>query len=436
MCPKLISKRSKIKLDSLLLALFIFSFGMVFSVTSVLLDIKIIKVWKELFIILIFLFSILDVFLRKENNKKRVYSLIYFLAIPLIYFLVFPYTNIILPIYQFKIDILPFLIPFSVFLIIRNYNEWSYFTKRILRLIVYSALINSFFVCIQSIFTDQLLGLLQLEDYYNNSGGDIGMRLDSTESGLRAMGLTNGFGVAGSLILLAIFILMECNIFSYKKRILFIPFLILAMILTTYKTTMIGISIYFIYKAFSFWIKNNMSRKIFILVISIISFFTMAFLSNSNFLYDKYYNTQYKDIIYNSVYIRTLQHDSILNDLIDQDKLFLGVGIGTNGTSGPDQSLKMNSKALDSLYINILSNYGLVTLILFIFFCIILLIYFSRLNFVLSNLSCLIIFFVLGVEFFFNNTFSSFPVNIYFSTIVLLALMYKDDFYLRNKYDT
>ncbi|KGD74978.1 hypothetical protein HA49_06755 [Tatumella morbirosei] len=134
--------------------------------------------------------------------------------------------------------------------------------------------------------------------------------------------------------------------------------------------------------------------------------------------------TKYKEIAWSSIYVRVLQHQDVTNELSQRNDDLLGVGLGVNGTSGPQDALKMESKALDSLYINIVSNYGFLGYSLFLFVMGIVFIYLCLINNVFSTLGCLVIFYIVGVEMFTNNTLGAFPTNVYCYSIIVLSLMY------------
>ncbi|HHK8233201.1 TPA: hypothetical protein ACQVHP_004964, partial [Serratia marcescens] len=134
---------------------------------------------------------------------------------------------------------------------------------------------------------------------------------------------------------------------------------------TLYKTAVIGIAIYCAVKLTMVVLRVdvNLARIIWGGATTVI-FFIMLFVFNDYYVYDQMKNTRFHDAAYSSIYVRVLQHDNIFTD-VEKDSLLTGVGIGVNGTEGPS-GLKVASKALDSTYINLLSNYGLIGVLLYL----------------------------------------------------------------------
>ncbi|HCC6254203.1 TPA: hypothetical protein N2985_005627, partial [Klebsiella pneumoniae] len=138
-------------------------------------------------------------------------------------------------------------------------------------------------------------------------------------------------------------------------------------------------------------------------------------------------NTSLHKAAYSSIYVRVLQHDDILAD-VEKESLLTGVGVGVNGTQGPPE-LKYSSKALDSTYVNLLSNYGLLGLSFYLLFFLFLMFKNIFMGGVGDLLASFLIFFHIGIEFFANNILMNFPLNIYISIFLFFSLFYrkKDD---------
>lgn len=45
-----------------------------------------------------------------------------------------------------------------------------------------------------------------------------------------------------------------------------------------------------------------------------------------------------------------------------------------------------------------------------------------------SMLSCFLIFYHIGIEFFANNMLPNFPINVYFSVLICFSLFYKEEY--------
>ncbi|WP_396265941.1 hypothetical protein [Klebsiella pneumoniae] len=273
--------------------------------------------------------------------------------------------NRILVFYQFKTDIIPFLFPFAMYCIIETQEQAHKIYRGLCNVFIFIGITNAIFVFIERIFTTWFLVFLEI-DNLNNQSGKSGLRLDNTSDGLRAMGTMTSFINSGTLMILSIFILLESGIFNKKKKILLLPLFIAGAIATTYKTAMVTLLLYLPIKIIFILIKTNGAKKMFLAIYTLLCFSIMGAVFNSSYLYDKFKNTSLHKAAYSSIYVRVLQHDDILAD-VEKESLLTGVGVGVNGTQGPPE-LKYSSKALDSTYVNLLSNYGLLGLSFYLLF--------------------------------------------------------------------
>ena len=222
-----------------------------------------------------------------------------------------------------------------------------------------------------------------------------------------------------------IFIVLESGFYSKTKKVIYSALFVAAAIMTTYKTGMVALALYIPIKIVLFFVKGKVSKKLAIALYTIIIFAVMAFSFNSLFLYNKIKNTTLQDAAYNSIYLRVIQHQDILKD-VERESLLTGVGVGVNGTQGPPEiKSKYSSKPLDSGYVSLLSNYGLLGVTLYLIVFLILLIKFVFTDVIGDMLACTLIFYHIGVEFFANNMLANFPLNVYFSVLVGFAFFYK-----------
>lgn len=422
------SNKSMIK--AAYIAIVILSWTSIFSLIAVKTDNQIIKLWKEILVILFYFFCLLQIFKAKKGNAKVLITcLILPVYILILYFLLSYKDNRILVFYQFKTDIIPFLFPIGLLCILKNSDDAFSVYNKICKIFIYIGIINSFFILIERIFTSWFLVFLEI-DNLNNQSGKSGLRLDNTSDGLRAMGTMTSFINSGTLMVLAIFILLESGVFKRKTKIILLPVFIIAAILTTYKTALIALGLYFPIKLFLFFFQNKSLKKIILGGYTAICFGMMAFFFNDMYLYNQIKDSNLHDAAYSSIYMRVVQHQDIFND-VQNKSLFTGVGIGVNGTQGPPE-LKYSSKALDSTYINILSNYGLIGLLFYIFIFLILIFKYIFWGGLGDQLALYIVFFHLGVEFFANNMLMNFPLNIYMSIFLMFSLFYKKTRILRD----
>ncbi|EKZ6369024.1 hypothetical protein FPV33_08390 [Klebsiella aerogenes] len=326
--------------------------------------------------------------------------------------------------YQIKSDIIPFLFPLAFFCLIKNNNDANIIFERICKLFVIIGVFNSLLIFVQRIFSSWFLVLLQIDDM-NNQAGASGLRLDNLDSSLRAMGSMTTFINSGTLMVYCIFIVLESGFYSKTKKVIYSALFVAAAIMTTYKTGMVALALYIPIKIVLFFVKGKVSKKLAIALYTIIIFAVMAFSFNSLFLYNKIKNTTLQDAAYNSIYLRVIQHQDILKD-VERESLLTGVGVGVNGTQGPPEiKSKYSSKPLDSGYVSLLSNYGLLGVTLYLIVFLILLIKFVFTDVIGDMLACTLIFYHIGVEFFANNMLANFPLNVYFSVLVGFAFFYK-----------
>ncbi|MFO3758685.1 hypothetical protein AAHE10_20955 [Klebsiella aerogenes] len=326
--------------------------------------------------------------------------------------------------YQIKSDIIPFLFPLAFFCLIKNNNDANIIFERICKLFVIIGVFNSLLIFVQRIFSSWFLVLLQIDDM-NNQAGASGLRLDNLDSSLRAMGSMTTFINSGTLMVYCIFIVLESGFYSKTKKVIYSALFVAAAIMTTYKTGMVALALYIPIKIVLFFVKGKVSKKLAIALYTIIIFAVMAFSFNSLFLYNKIKNTTLQDAAYNSIYLRVIQHQDILKD-VERESLLTGVGVGVNGTQGPPEiKSKYSSKPLDSGYVSLLSNYGLLGVTLYLIVFLILLLKFVFTDVIGDMLACTLIFYHIGVEFFANNMLANFPLNVYFSVLVGFAFFYK-----------
>lgn len=419
------SNNKLIKIMYILIILF--SWTSIFSLIAVKTDSQIVKLWKEIAVIAFYILSIMYLFRTKKIGAKKVLiSIVIPVYIFVFYILTSMEDNRILVFYQFKTDIIPFLFPFAMYCIIENQEQAHKIYRGLCNVFIFIGITNAIFVFIERIFTTWFLVFLEI-DNLNNQSGKSGLRLDNTSDGLRAMGTMTSFINSGTLMILSIFILLESGIFNKKKKILLLPLFIAGAIATTYKTAMVTLLLYLPIKIIFILIKTNGAKKMFLAIYTLLCFSIMGAVFNSSYLYDKFKNTSLHKAAYSSIYVRVLQHDDILAD-VEKESLLTGVGVGVNGTQGPPE-LKYSSKALDSTYVNLLSNYGLLGLSFYLLFFLFLMFKNIFMGGVGDLLASFLIFFHIGIEFFANNILMNFPLNIYISIFLFFSLFYrkKDD---------
>jgi hypothetical protein len=407
--------------------LVLFACTSISSLLAVKIDFMLLKIWKEIAVIGCYIVCVITLILKRKINKKiLILSVLLPVYVMAIYILTSLDDNRTLVFYKMKSDIVPFLFPLAFFCLIDNNYQANDVYRKICKILVWIGVINSFLIFVQRMFSSWFLVFLQIDDM-NNQAGASGLRLDNVDSGLRAMGSMTTFINSGTLMIFCIFIVMESGFFNrFQKMIYFILFTI-AVVMTTYKTAMVALSLYIPIKFILMFVRGNINKKIFIGMFTFIVFIVMTISFNSMFVYNKIKDTKLRDAAYNSIYLRVAQHQNIFND-VQSKSLLTGVGVGVNGTQGPPEvKSKYSSKPLDSGYISLLSNYGLlgVTVYLIIFLIVLIVCVFR--DCLGDMLACFLIFFHVGVEFFANNMLANFPLNVYFSVLIGFSLLYRKE---------
>lgn len=424
-----VTRNNKRMLTFLYVMIVLFSFTSIFSLLSVKIDIPIIKIWKEILIIMSYLLCVFFLFSQKLVSKKVfILSVIIPIYVIFIYLITSVGDNRVLVFYQLKLDFIPFLFPLALICLIKNSEQAFSIYNKICSILIGIGIINVVFIFIERVFTSWFLVFLAIDDM-NNSSRASGLRLDNTSNGLsyglRAMGTMTSYINSGTLMVICILILMESGFFKKRSKIILFPLFVAAAVTTTYKTAMVFFAFYIPIKLVMLVVKGNVNKKLILLIYTVISFIIMAICFNSMFLYNRIHSPALKMAAYNSIYLRVVQHKDILND-VEKQSLLTGVGIGVNGTQGPPEiKSRYSSKALDSTYVNVLSNYGLlgVTIYIFVFlFIFVKGIFWGGIG---DFVTCFIIYFHLGIEFFANNMLMNFPLNVYLSIFLTLTLLYR-----------
>ncbi|MBN5251703.1 hypothetical protein JY459_00585 [Serratia marcescens] len=404
--------------------LFLFTFSGVFSIIAVKFDNPLIKIWKEILIIVLFTVCTLFVFMKRSINIRKVLLLLIFLMPFLVIYLILTIdSNRLLVAYQIKNDVVPFLFVAAVAFIVNSRESKEHIYLKMVKVVIITGMINSVFVYFESAFSSLFMSVLAIDDM-NNAGGASGVRLDNTLWGLRAMGTMTSFINSGTLIFFAIVCLLETKLYRGWKKLVMFAMLVAAMVLTTYKTTLLAIALYFGVKAVYMMFSRVRGAKMIYFFATVVVFTAMTYVFNSMDVYNKLAFTRYKDVAYNSIYIRVLQHADIIRDMEGRGQFYTGLGVGVNGTSGPSEDLKVNSKALDSTYIYIMSNYGFIGVFIYVSTAFLILLYLCLQGRENDNIAIVLLFYSLSVEFFTNNIFANFPCNLLMYTLVYLSMIY------------
>ncbi|WP_107227466.1 hypothetical protein [Serratia sp. Nf2] len=405
---------------------FVFCFTSVFSLVAARLDNPIVKLWKEVLVLIYYVFS---VFLALIRGRLKLSTLILVVIAPAFILTVYIITSLgddlTLVMYQIKNDFIPFFFVLGLMNIFITFDEGATLYKKLCKTLLIVGVINLGVIVVQKIFTEWFMIFLQVDEFNNSSRGS-GLRLDNVSDSLRAMGTLTSFIGSGTLMAICFFITLESGIVNKKLKPILAGLFLAGAVATLYKTAVIGIAIYCVIKLTMVVIRVDvkLTRVIWGGATAII-FFIMLFVFNDYYVYDQMKNTRFHDAAYSSIYVRVLQHDNIFND-VEKDSLLTGVGIGVNGTEGPS-GLKVASKALDSTYINLLSNYGLIGVLLYLTIYILIMLRVVIKPGIGATLTLSLLFYHLGIEFFTNNILMNFPLNLFFYIFIYISLFYRSE---------
>lgn len=418
---RLVINKKNIELKIIVVFFILCFFSGVFGYASYLLDNQYIKLWKEIYIILMCIL-IFDIKLKNININILFFSLIGggFFFIEIIYSLLIDIPNDII-IYQLKNDLLLFLFAICIYLFFLKIDNETIkdFSIKLIKIMIFLGSINAIVMILEFVFFEQFLNLIGLD--MGNWGTSVGVKIITAGETLRPIGLQNGFVQAATLVLMAFIILNENKVYNIKNRIikysLEIIFLV-AILLSTYATAIIGLIVYLVIK----FINKIFKRDTFIFF-SVILFIFFLYTTHGLGIYE-FVNDIYPDKAYSSILLRVLQHWEIINE-VSQDSIsfLLGIGLGTNGIFGLDKEVYgITPIATDSAYIYLFSNYGVIGVFFYVFILIYFLINFYKKD-ILGIKYCL--FYILIIDFFFNGTIGNFPVNFILLLLINLGLKIK-----------
>lgn len=397
----------------------------IFNWMSFIFDNNIIKLWKEFYI----LFLLFIIFLSKSQSiyiKKRYSSiiliLIYYFIIEIIYNLMID-VPIIFIIYQIKNDIFPLIFGIVIYIYIYSLTNDYYinFVRKIIKLIIILGVINAFAVILERIFFENFLLLLGIN--FGDWGTNNGVKIITTGDTLRPIGFQTSFDQVGSLLLFCYILLKEnkLNVIKNKCIICLLSIIfIMGIYFSTYATSIIGLIFYIIIKyseKFLIKLKFNTILRYMIICFFLIGVFFILFISTHELTIYEFVAQINPMKAYNSIFTRISQHWEILNNMDSIISLFLGAGFGVNGVYGIENVFaKKTQIATDSTYIYLISNYGIIGLVIFCMIFSVLIIYFMNKNKDFFGLKYLCMY-VLIIMFFYNNIIAS------FTNILMLILV-------------
>jgi hypothetical protein len=412
----------------LLLFLLVSFFTGIVSLASVMLDIAILKLWKEGFMVLMLVVALFYSGGRL-SSKSIIPTIILFLILIFALFTIasdFNSKSFII-FYQLKFDILPlvFLIALLISLSKQSLSELETLCKSIAKMMFFLGGMNAIAIILQQLFPDSFMGLLGLKT--GEWGNETGVRLNSTEGNIRAIGFQLAFTMSGVLMFFCFVVSIEFRKFFGGKRwpLFFSPLFLVAIVCTTYKTAILAAMVYITTKVIEFLFKKYSNIIVFFMGLSIFSIFCYSTHSLDVYEMVRPYN---ENSAYNSIYLRVVQHWKILGDLDSTAKILFGAGLGLNGTFGLDKAaFGIQATPTDSAYIYMVSNYGFVGFFTYLALMVYLQIKLYKIKQFDIFGARYFVFFTLTIELFYNLGLANFPNNI------LLILFVAIPFVLHRK---
>ena len=392
--------------------IFLSCFSGIFGYLSSLLNINILRLWKEIFLIILLYSTILI-----NGSKNFAYSIkiLFFMITSMTFYLMYSISDvpISLIIYQYKVDypIVLSIILFTLsFKILSKSNQTYSYLKIITKVILFSSLINSLAIFFQHFFANKFYSFMGIEQL----GTDAGVKIITQLGEVRAIGFLTGFVPAGELMLISIIILIESRNKIIKSRVMLIMVFIIftiSLIFTGYKNGIIGLIIYFVFKLIEIVFKDNRVRTRIALISCCFIFIIQYIISCTWLLYNKV-NQVFPQFSYNSIYLRVIKHEYILNNMVDFKKFFFGLGYGYNGTGSyaiQKSAYGINAVALDSTFIHLMSNMGFIGVIVYLAVLIkLIIVLYRNTEMDLYGVRYLAIYLLIG-QFFYNNITGSIP---------------------------
>lgn len=193
---------------------------------------------------------------------------------------------------------------------------------------------------------------------------------------------------------------------------------------TTYKTGLLGLFFFLVFMT----IRQLSKKKNNLLILfSGLLLFTLHFVSYNTLIVYNFFKDIFPIAAERSIKPRIEQNTAIYENMGSIYNFLFGNGYGKNGTFGLDKTKYFaDVLPLDSSYIYLLSNYGILFVIAFVLF----LVYFSvkYIRFDHFNMIFFLLYF-LSIEFFVNNIFLNTP------TIYILINLLILTFSLHRKYE-
>ncbi|HFF9832551.1 O-antigen ligase family protein [Serratia marcescens] len=258
-------------------------------------------------------------------------------------------------------------------------------------------------------------------------GRDNGLVLRTTDGYLRALGLlTTPFSLSEYLF----FGLALASFVSVKRRTLFTFLMIAGILCSTSKTAFVMMIIYVIYIIINRVISSRRALRFITwttVVISIIFFLSVT----NTFIYEVF-SSKENSYAENSIFLRIFYIEKVLDSAYS---VYFGSGYAVNGSGMVVGDDKTGAIPLDSLYIYLLSNYGFVGVLGFVFGALLLLTGLYKKTFTTLPHGVYLYWLIsLLTNFAYNNPFTNYPGYIFPIIITALLVSFKPEEHFRGEY--
>lgn len=439
-----INKLNSLRLDEIYEKIYLYFIGLSLSIIgpvsyiSYLIDAPIIKLWKEFYILIMFLISFYLLIKNKKNNVIKLTIIIisvYFVWI--LYSISF--VDIRQVFYQIKLDLFNIIFIFNTITVFLVSKDRKVYLIKIIKIILIFSIVNSALVIFQGLFSKfYVTKVLGIE--WGAWSRKYGISVIISNGKFRSMGLMNSYVSVAELLIIAIILVNEVKDavkFSNKIKYLLLIIFTVSVYFTTYKTAYLWLVFYFGLKILSWLLlklNNKNIKKVYdkirmnyynanLLILTVILLLFQWVITNTLIFYKLIEKISPK-IAYNSIYLRVEFHNSIINQMDTFAKKMMGLGMGLNGSYNGKVKLNgIRPVPLDSSYVYALSNYGFLGLILYISIIMIIMV----LSIVYNELDKFgvkyLMSYLLCVQMFFNNLSTSIPIS-YIVIILILIFIF------------
>lgn len=392
----------------------------VISYTSVQMDIQLLKVWKEVFVLLLVFFFAASSRLIYLNRIQLLilFALTYMLLIGI--YSVFVGVPVFLIMYQWKSDLLMLLFLSYLILYLDSLSDERVLrcVKIVIKVLLVVGFINSVCVIMEAFFTEAFFSLIGVS--LGAWGNDSGVRIITSGGLLRPIGLQMGFVQVGTLCLINFCILCENKVYRCNGllRYFLMSMAFISILLANYFNALLGLLVYFFFKIEKYFCSIILGKVVnidsIIYITCAILFCFFFYITNSLDLYWIFENFS-PNKAYSSIYLRVVQHWDICGMMSEVYQFLFGLGINLNGTYGIDKASLANIVAIstDSTYIYILSSYGVIGFLgMVTMMC-----YFVKVSRRSITGVHFLLLYILVVSMFFNSCMGDFPSNFIISSL-------------------